>query len=39
MLSSLTRYLEEDLSLFQRALAGEDVIAPSSLRRRPSPTA
>ena len=38
MLSALARFIADDLSLFQRALGGEDVVAPSSLRRRAEPT-
>ncbi|WP_165404168.1 response regulator [Egicoccus halophilus] len=38
MLSALARFIADDLSLFRRALGGEDVVAPSSLRRRSEPT-
>jgi DNA-binding response OmpR family regulator len=38
MLSALARFIGEDLALFRRALDGEDVVAPSSLRRRSEPT-
>ena len=38
MLSALARFIADDLSLFKRALGGEDVVAPSSLRRRSEPT-
>jgi DNA-binding NarL/FixJ family response regulator len=41
MLTSLPRYLQADLAVFRRAIAGEDVVAPSALvrrgRRRPTP--
>jgi DNA-binding response OmpR family regulator len=33
----LPRLLTDDVTLFRRALAGEDVLAPSALRRRPQP--
>ena len=39
MLSALARFIAHDLALFQRALQGEDVVAPSSLRRRSEPLA
>jgi DNA-binding NarL/FixJ family response regulator len=38
MLTSLPTYLTNDLALFRRALAGEDVVAPSALVRRPRTT-
>jgi DNA-binding NarL/FixJ family response regulator len=38
MLTSLPDYLRTDLQLFRRALAGEDVVAPSALVRRPRTT-
>ena len=38
MLSALGRFIADDLALFKRALGGEDVVAPSSLRRRSEPT-
>lgn len=38
MLTSLPGYLQTDLALFRRALAGEDVLAPSALVRRPRTT-
>jgi DNA-binding NarL/FixJ family response regulator len=38
MLTSLPDYLRTDLGLFRRALAGEDVVAPSALVRRPRTT-
>lgn len=34
MLSDLTRFLHEDVETFRRALAGDDVLAPSALSRR-----
>lgn len=34
----LPALLTDDVRLFRRALAGEDVLAPSALRRRPQPT-
>jgi DNA-binding response OmpR family regulator len=34
----LPRLLTDDVTLFRRALAGHDVLAPSALRRRPLPT-
>lgn len=34
MVTSLVDYLERDLALFGRALAGEDVLAPSAIQRR-----
>ncbi|MTV24168.1 response regulator [Nitriliruptoraceae bacterium ZYF776] len=36
MVTSLVEFLERDLSLFARALAGEDVLAPSAVQRRTS---
>ncbi len=35
----LVDYLHADRALFDRAIAGEHVVAPSAIRRRPSPTA
>lgn len=34
MLSELTAFLHEDVETFRRALAGEDVVAPSAVSRR-----
>lgn len=34
MLADLTRFLLEDIVTFRRALAGEDVLAPSAIARR-----
>lgn len=34
MVVSLVEYLDRDLALFRRALAGHDVLAPSALQRR-----
>lgn len=34
----LVEYLEADTALFDRAIAGEDIVAPSAISRRPSPT-
>lgn len=36
---ALVEYLRADRDLFERAIAGEHVVAPSAIRRRPSPTA
>jgi DNA-binding NarL/FixJ family response regulator len=38
MLTSLPDYLRTDLTIFRRALEGEDVVAPSALVRRPRTT-
>lgn len=35
----LAEYVRADRVLFDRAIAGEDVVAPSAVSRRPSPTA
>ena len=38
MVVSLVEYLDRDLALFRRALAGHDVLAPSALQRRTAPS-
>lgn len=37
LLPELVDHLREDLALFDRALSGEEVVAPSSMSRRPHP--
>lgn len=37
LLDQLVEHLREDLALFERALQGEEVVAPSSMSRRPRP--
>lgn len=34
----LVEYLEADQALFDRAIEGEDIVAPSAISRRPTPT-